>query len=302
MLSDSTDLFQRLSLDESLRRTAAVYREGFLVFSQIGLLVVAIKAIVWALFLLILMPLFDLDVNQLDDPNYLMQKLGPFYGVLGLNMMVGMVVGAWGNASMIRVVADIYLQKEPSVRDCLQIGARHACTILTASFLAFWGVMIGLLLFLFPGLYLSVTWFLVSPAIVMEGLGVFASFRRSSELVSGSWCYVFCTYMISFIFMLVIQMVWSAVMVGGNDASHTLFSFFGSILAAIPGILFIPIFAIMMSIMYINLRIEKEGLNADRLARNMGESSGDTAAYSALLNDSSNEENNKVDVGFSESA
>lgn len=60
----------------------------------------------------------------------------------------------------------------------------------------------------------------------------------------------------------------------------------GAILGSIPAIFFGPPLAIMMTIMYINLRIEKEGLNADLFARNLGESDGANAGesnYSSLL-------------------
>jgi hypothetical protein len=293
MLSDTTNLFQRLSLCESLRRTVEVYREGFLVFSQIGFLIVVAQTIVGAFILLVLRPAFGMDDDEkLEDPDYFLSHIGSFYGFLFVTTALNIVVNALFGGAMIRAVADIYLQRKANVHDCLQLGARHACTIMGSSFLAYLAISVGMVLLFFPGLYLSVKLFVVTPAIVVEGLGVFGSLKRSYNLVTGSWCYVFCTYFIVMIFMVVLHLTWNAIwkasFAGGNDFA---FSLWGSIVATIPNVILVPIFSCMMTIMYINLRVEKEGINAEMLAQNLGNSSGNVALYSVLNSDKQEDEN-----------
>ena len=122
---------------------------------------------------------------------------------------------------------------------------------------------------------------------MVEGLGALASLKRSWELSSGSWCYVFCTFLICYFFMIVVQLIWSYIFLGGiNDVGKTMFSVAGSIAAIIPAVIFVPIFSIMMTLMYLNMRIEKEGLNADVLTRNMGDSGAIDSAYSPLIDQS----------------
>ncbi|KAL3919584.1 MAG: hypothetical protein SGARI_007170, partial [Bacillariaceae sp.] len=170
MVDASNNYFSRLSLDESLRRTVQVYCRGFSTFTQIGCITVATRATLWALLLLVLKPAFGIEGNaDWTDPNYLMDHMGAFYGLLFCNMLVGLVVGAVFNGAMIRVVADIYLQRQASTMECLQLGARHAFTIMGTSVLAIAAVMVGTLLFIAPGMYLSVMLFVVNPAIVIEG-------------------------------------------------------------------------------------------------------------------------------------
>jgi hypothetical protein len=293
--STTDNSFRRLSLDETLRRTARVYKTGFLVFSQVSLLTIGLQTVVWSLLLLLLLPAFGIDdPSKFDgqDPQYLVDHMWAFYGLSGVFLLESLLVGAIGEGAMIRAVADIYLKRQPNVRTCLRVGVNKACTLLAASFLALVGLMVGFVLLFLPGLYLSVKWFVQKPAIIIEGTGAIASFGRSSELVSMSWCYVFCTATIAYFFMMLCQVVWSAVFAGGNDAGHTLFSVWGTFIAAVPAVVFMPVLAIMMTIMYINLRVEKEGLNADRLARDLGRSegtSGDSVAatrtYSPLVNE-----------------
>jgi hypothetical protein len=108
-----------------------------------------------------------------------------------------------------------------------------------------------------------------------EGLGAIAALKRSWSLVADRWCYVFGTYFVSCTVMMVVQILWQSLFANAFNA----FTFFGSIMGALPSLVFNPILAVMMTIMYINLRIEKEGLNAEAFSRDLGI----VAPYSSLI-------------------
>jgi hypothetical protein len=112
------------------------------------------------------------------------------------------------------------------------------------------------------------------PCFDTEGLGAVAAMKRSWSLVSDRWCYVFGTYVVASVIMMVVQFIWQALF------TFNAFTFFGSIMGALPSLIFNPILAVMMTIMYINLRIEKEGLNAEIFSRELGIV---VAAYSSLI-------------------
>ena len=114
-----------------------------------------------------------------------------------------------------------------------------------------------------------------------EGLGANAALRRSWSLVSNRWCYVFGTYVSSMAAMMVVQILWQSIF-----ANFNAFTFFGSIMGALPSLVFNPILAVMMTIMYINLRIEKEGLNAEAFSRDLGI----VAPYSSLISHDEHEQ------------
>lgn len=308
--------FQRLSLCATLSRTMAIYAKGFVVLTQLGFLVAGILAVVWAGLLPVLMPALDLDASQLENPEYLLDHIGPFYALLGINLLVGTLIGAVGNGAFVRAVAGIYLQQEVPLKTCIKVGFQHAGTVLTASFLTFWGVLLGLILLYVPGIYIMVRWFVVNPAIVVgeslqircwgsvvgrhlilmlflfllrisylrtcksEGLGAVAAMKRSWNLVQGSWCYVFCTCMIATCLVMFIQLFYQ------NMLHINVYTPLGAFLTYIPNIFLGPPLASMMTIMYINLRIEKEGLNAELFAQNLGRSDGVDAGetnYSSLI-------------------
>lgn len=174
---DST-YFRRLSLCETLSRTLEIYAKGFFIFCQLAALTAGISAIVWAGLLTVLIPSLALDASQLENPEYLVNHLGPFYALLGVNMLIAVLIGAVGNGAFVRAVAGIYLQQEVTLQTCIKVGLQHAGTVLTASFLSFLGMMLGCILLYIPGIYVMVRWFVVNPAIVVgESVDMFCSWN-----------------------------------------------------------------------------------------------------------------------------
>jgi len=72
-------------------------------------------------------------------------------------------------------------------------------TLLAAGILAGLGIVIGLILLIAPGLLLATWWAVIVPAIVLENKGVFDSFGRSRELVSGHGWQVLGVIVIGFL-------------------------------------------------------------------------------------------------------
>jgi hypothetical protein len=283
-MSINGSYFQRLSLCESLSRTLDVYMKGYNVFFPLVLLIVGIESVLWMILLVVLMPVLGLDGTRLEnDPEYIVAHYKSLLTFLSFGMLVCVLIESVGAGAFVRAVSDIYLQREPSLGTCIQVGIRNASTMmLTAYFLGFVGIMLGCLLLFFPGIYLMVRWFLVGPIIVVEGLGAAGALKRSWALVSGSWCYVFATYQIAFSFVLVLQFTFKSVF------PYSLYTPAGAVIGFIPAIIFGPILAIMKTIMYLNLRVEKEGLNAEVFDRNLKESNGGKSRasdYSTLMNE-----------------
>ena len=172
---DST-YFQRLSLCETITRTLEIYAKGFFVFCQLAALTAGISAVVWAALLTVLIPSLALDAPQLENPEYVVDHLGPFYALLGVNSLVAVLICAVGNGAYVRAVAGIYLQQEVTLQTCIKVGLRHAGTVLTASFLSFSGMMLGCILLYIPGIYVMVRWFVVNPTIVVGESGYMFAF------------------------------------------------------------------------------------------------------------------------------
>ncbi len=63
---------------------------------------------------------------------------------------------------------------------------KRSLPLLGAGVLAGFGVLLGLMLLVVPGLYLMTTWAVIAPAVVIEDCGLTKAFGRSAQLVSGN--------------------------------------------------------------------------------------------------------------------
>jgi hypothetical protein len=164
---DASYYFQHLSLCGTIQRTAVVIASDIFVFAQLGFVTVGAYVIVWACLLLILIPTFGLDADQMDDPEYILANPGPFYGMNFINIIVFFLMTAIGNGALVRAVAEQYLQRRPRALACIQVGIRHSIEIVVAAVLAYLGVCLGFVCLILPGFYVLVKWLLINPAIII---------------------------------------------------------------------------------------------------------------------------------------
>ena len=69
--------------------------------------------------------------------------------------------------------------------DSLRVGLRNCLPLIGLAILTAFGVAIGLVLLIIPGLMLMVAWAVAVPAKVVEKIGVFDAFTRSRDLTRG---------------------------------------------------------------------------------------------------------------------
>jgi len=108
---------------------------------------------------------------------------GFFFGTAGTVLFQGVAV---------RAVEDLRDGgRTRSAIELLRSVATVALPLIGAGLLAFAGIMIGTMLFIVPGLILLTIWAVIAPAIVIERVGVFASFGRSQALIRENGVRVF---------------------------------------------------------------------------------------------------------------
>ena len=145
-------------------------------------------------------------------------------------------------------------------------------SIWMASFLSSLGIILGMLLFLVPGLILALHWSLAHMAIVVEGVGGSAGLGRSRHLVKGRAGKVA-------VVLFVVGMIPATVNVGiallmpaslkANPLVPQLFD-----LAVMT--LIMPWAQAVMVLLYFDARIEKEAFDLETLAADMRKSLADS--------------------------
>jgi hypothetical protein len=76
--------------------------------------------------------------------------------------------------------------QKAALGDCLTVGIRLLPQLLVVSILCTIAIMLGLLVLVIPGILVSITLAVATPALVVEKPGIFGSLTRSSNLTKGS--------------------------------------------------------------------------------------------------------------------
>jgi hypothetical protein len=124
------------------------------------------------------------------------------------------IAGAfWLQGALIEAVRDVRDGRaDLSVRETLERVRPHFNRIVLAGILAGVAITLGLLLLLVPGLILLTIWIVVIPAIVLEERGVLEAFGRSRELVRGHGWNVFAVIVLTFLLLIGVSLLLSAVL------------------------------------------------------------------------------------------
>gem|GEM_PF-1574517 len=122
----------------------------------------------------------------------------PLLGALVPSFFLGGLVGG---------LHRLQLGEAVSWGSLFRMGAALFPGVLAVVLLSGLGIGVGIVLFVVPGLYLATRWLAVLPVAVIERPGVFASFRRSAQLVRGRGWDVFAFVLLGFLLLVAVQIL-----------------------------------------------------------------------------------------------
>ena len=176
-------------------------------------------------------------------------------------------------AACFRAIAQAYLGEATDWRSSLRYAVQHIPSLLLLTLLYVLGVGLGTLLFIAPGVWLYVAWAVAMPVLLVEGLRGRKALGRSFELVKGRWWRTFGTLIVGFILAAIVSTLVQGVfligiVVGGDNDAVVL------VLSAIAGIVGLavstPFQAALLTVVYFDLRVRKEGFDLELLAEGIG--------------------------------
>jgi hypothetical protein len=160
--------------------------------------------------------------------------------------------------------SDSYLGREPDVGRTIGAVAPRVPSLLAATLLTTFLMALGLLLFIFPVLYVLARFFPVPQAVVLEHKGPIAALGRSSELTKGRKGHILMTLLLVFGIYLVLSIGVSMVATLTSNVTisllvSTLFSIFAY-----------PILNLVSMVLYYDLRIRGEGFDVEHMSAALG--------------------------------
>ncbi|MDQ6830294.1 MAG: hypothetical protein M3081_15665 [Gemmatimonadota bacterium] len=206
--------------------------------------------------------------------------------VIGLSFMVGMTVA---NAAITVIVSEAYLGREPSAGAALRQALSRAGSLIAvllvqmlAGFIAFAASMPFLLLGplwligVMVLLLIAYAWTFAMPAVViLEGRRAVASFDRSYKLVQGHMRRVagilavttVLVWIMSIVTLVLVQMLASLLHVAALG-----------LIGSFAQLLFFPMVGVVVTLLYYDLRIRKEGFDLEMMASELGAATGTVPA------------------------
>ncbi|MEY2442100.1 MAG: hypothetical protein QOJ46_1526 [bacterium] len=215
----------------------------------------------------------DFSTNADKTPQQTLDDLNSYLGGLAISSLLQVLAVLLASAACFRAIAQAYLGDEPDWRASLSFALHRAPSLLLLMLMYSFGVGFATLLFIAPGVWLYVAWAFAMPALLVEGLRGRAALGRSFGLVKGRWWRTFGVLVVGFLLAGVVSSLVQGVFLVGivaNPDNDVLVL----VLSAISGIVGLaistPFQAALLTVVYFDLRVRKEGFDLELLAQGIG--------------------------------
>lgn len=169
-------------------------------------------------------------------------------------------------------ISERYLGRGVNSADALQRSLKNLWTMSIAQLSAGARIMIGFILLIVPGILWSLSYSLIVPAVMVEGLKAGPSLKRSAELAKGYRGKVFAILLVINLLVLLLSAgVGSlAKLVLQVDSSGG--EIFGGAIDNLITVVMTPLGIVANILLYYDLRIRKEGFDLEMLSRSFSPS------------------------------
>jgi hypothetical protein len=192
-------------------------------------------------------------------------------GVLVL-VVASIVSSTLAQAACFKTVGDTYLGTQSDWRSSLRFGFSKFWRLLGLILLHGLLLLIAFAACVAPGVWLYAAWSVAVPVLLIEGTGGFKALTRSYDLVKGRWWPVAGTLLVTNLLAMFVSGIFSFVLVplriaGGNQTAVALLT---GITGAVGSLITTPFIAAVVTVLYFDLRVRKEGFDLQLMAWRMG--------------------------------
>lgn len=264
-----------LGIGEILDVAIKIYRSRFTVLVKATTIVLAPVFAVSAI-IRISMPSGDNILSTPVEPGATAQfnggELWPFLAGLLVIILLAFVASQVATGASFKAVSGAYLDETPDWRECLDFAKSKLRSLIWLSLVLVLLLIPATLACLVPGIYLYGAWAVAAPVLLLEGVVGTKALRRSQALVKGRWWPVAGALVLSSILTSVVQAVIlgltaALVSASGNEVANAVAQAIGQTAASV---LITPFSAAVLTVVYFDLRVRKEGFDLELLARRMG--------------------------------
>jgi hypothetical protein len=193
---------RELSIGETLERTIDIYLKNLTTF----LAPMIVTAIVSGIAIFALqeyisnLPILGAGATSEEILHWFSAYVPELLAIALAVGLISWIVSTIVSGVCIKCASDIIEKNSASLMKAFQFTVNKLLSLLAASIITIILILLGTLALIAPGIILSIMFFLVTPAIMIEGTGAIDSLSRSKRLVDSCW-------LKTFIFMLIIGAV-----------------------------------------------------------------------------------------------
>ena len=267
-----------LRIGEILDVTIKIYRSNFATLLKAVALVVAPVQVLVALVQASApgpsSPAFPPDPASTEPPDIDAGDMGAWLAAMLVAAALGLVANQLALAASLKAVSGAYMGETPQWRDSLRFAVTRLGSLVWLAVLTYFLLALGFLACLVPGIYLYGAWAVAVPALLLEDVRGRAALKRSRSLVKDRWWPTFGAVLLGALLVFAVQSAFGflligAVLVPGGDNGFVQFVL-QAVVGTASGVLATPFSAALAAVVYFDLRVRKEGLDLELLARRVG--------------------------------
>jgi hypothetical protein len=200
-------------------------------------------------------------------------RLAIFLGANIVVVVLTFVAGQLATAGSLRIVAGAYLGETPSWTQSLRFAVSRLGALVVLAIAVLVCELVGLLFCIVPGVWLWGSFGVAVPALLMEGIGPFKAMGRSFNLVRKRFWPVFGALALATILTFLISGALGGVLLGvtlgtgGNEVASAVAS---TAVTFLSSLVTTPFVAAVSVVVYVDLRVRKEGYDLWLLAQHVG--------------------------------
>jgi hypothetical protein len=227
----------------------------------------------------------DDSLGSLESETVDPADFGTFFAGIGIIVVLSALSWLLSTAVAFRAVVEAYLGRRSSWRSSLGFVARRLHSLLWLTIVQGVLLVLGFLACVVPGVWLWVAWSVAIPVLFTEDVRGSKALGRSFRLVRGRWWPTFGLVLLGFLLTSVVgglvQAIFSALFfVAESDFALFLTDTLGGSLSSI---LTTPFLAAVITVLYVDLRVRKEGFDLQLLADRLGSPPDDSEGQPLLL-------------------
>jgi hypothetical protein len=191
-------------------------------------------------------------------------------GASVVTTLVGLIATQLAVAAAFSIVSGDYLDQSPTWQESLRAGFGRLRSLLWLELVHVLLLIGGFIACVIPGIYLYVAWSAALPALLFEDRRGTKALGRSRELFSGRWWPTAAALFVAFVLSAIITGALSGLVVGVVGSGDFTSDVLGALVRSAGTILTTPFTAAVVTVLYFDARVRKEGFDLELLARRIG--------------------------------